>query len=65
MRSSPWSQMQQSQYVFAHCKQLDFGSVHGPNSQIMLTDQAIIQVLHAHVRVETITEFSVQPPFQL
>ena len=46
------------QYVFAHRKQLDFGSVLGSNGQIMLSDSALIQVLYAHVRVETITDFS-------
>ena len=51
------------QYVFAHCKQLDFSSVLGPNGQIMLSDSALIQVLHAHIRVETITDFFLQPSF--
>ena len=51
------------QYVFAHRKQLDFGSVLGPDGQIMLSDTTLIQVLHAHVRVETITDFSLQPSF--
>ena len=51
------------QYVFAHRKQLDFGSVLGPDGQIMLSDTNLIQVLYAHVRVETITDFSVQPSF--
>ena len=51
------------QYVFAHRKQLDFGSVLGPNGQIMLSGSTFIQVLHAHVRVETITDFSLQPSF--
>ena len=51
------------QYVFAHRKQLDFDSVLGPNGQIMLSDSPLIQVLHAHVRVETITDFSLQPSF--
>ena len=37
------------QYVFAHRKQLDFGSVFGSNGQIMLSDTAPMQVLHAHV----------------
>ena len=51
------------QYVFAHHKQLDFGSVLGPNGQILLSDEDLIQVLHAHIRVETITDFSLQPSF--
>ena len=51
------------QYVFAHRKQLDFGSVLGPNGQILLSDEDLIQVLHAHIRVETITDFSLQPSF--
>ena len=49
--------------MFAHRKQLDFGSVLGSNGQIMLSDSALVQVLHAHVRVETITDFSLQPSF--
>ena len=50
-------------YVFAHRKQLDFGSVLGPNSQIWLPDATIMRILHAHVRAEAITDFSVQPTF--
>ena len=53
--------------MFAYRKQLDFGSVLGPDGQIMLSDATLIQVLHAHahahVRVETITDFSLQPSF--
>ena len=49
--------------MFAHRKQLDFGSVLGPDGQIMLSDTTLIQVLHAHVRVQTITDFSLQPSF--
>ena len=50
-------------YVFSHRKQLDFGSVLGPNGQIMLPDRKILQILYAHVRAEVITEFSVKPTF--
>ena len=35
------------QFVFAHRKQLDFGSLLGPNGSIELSDTALIQVLHA------------------
>lgn len=52
------------QFVFAHRKQLDFGSVLGSNGQIMLSDTVLMKVLYAHVRVETITDFSLQPSFQ-
>ena len=51
------------QYVFGHRIQLDFGSVLGPNGQIMLPDDTIMEVLHAHVRAEAITDFSVQSTF--
>jgi hypothetical protein len=51
------------EYVFAHRKQLDFGSVLGPNSQIMLPDRKIFNILHAHIRAEAIMNFSVQPTF--
>ena len=51
------------EYVFAHRKQLDFGSVLGPNGQIRLPDATIMRVLHAHIRAEIITDFSVQPTF--
>ena len=51
------------QYVFSHRVQLDFGSVLGPNGQIMLPDDTIMEVLHAHVRAESITDFSVQSTF--
>ena len=50
-------------FVFAHRKQLDFGSVLGPNGQIMLQDSTILDVLHAHVRAEAITDLSFQPTF--
>ena len=50
-------------YVFAHRKQLDFGSVLGPNGQIGLPDPTIMRILYAHVRAELITDFSVQPTF--
>ena len=50
-------------FVFAHRKQLDFGSVLGPNGQIMLHDSTIIEVLRAHVRAEAITDLSFQPTF--
>ena len=51
-------------FVFAHRKQLDFGSLLGPNGCTELSDIASsIQVLHAHIRRETITDFSVQPSF--
>ena len=39
---------------------LDLGSVLGPDSQ-MMSDTTLIQVLHAHISVETITDF----PFRL
>jgi hypothetical protein len=51
------------EYVFAHRKQLDFGSVLGPNSQIMLPDRKIFNILHAHIRAEVIMNFSVQATF--
>lgn len=51
------------QYVFCHRVQLDFGSVLGPNGQIMLPDDTIMEVLRAHVRAEAITDFSVQSTF--
>ena len=51
------------QYAFAHRKQLDSGSVLGPNDQTMLSDSAHIEVLHAHRRVEVITDFSLHPNF--
>lgn len=51
------------EYVFAHRKQLDFGSVLGPNGQIGLPDPTIMRILYAHVRAEVITDFSVQPTF--
>jgi hypothetical protein len=44
------------QYVFTHRVQLDFGSVLGPNGQIILPDDTIMEVLHAHVRAEAITK---------
>ena len=50
-------------FVFSHCKQLDFGSVLGPNGQISLSDDTILQVLRARVRAEAITDFSLQPTF--
>ena len=50
-------------YVFAHRKQLDFGSVLGPNGQIRLPDSTIMRILYAHIRAEVITDFSVQPTF--
>lgn len=34
-------------FVFSHRKQLDFGSVLGPNGQISLSDDTILQVLCA------------------
>jgi hypothetical protein len=40
------------EYVFAHRRELDFGSVLGPNSQIMLPDSKIFNILHAHLRAE-------------
>ena len=43
------------QYVFCHRVQLDFGSVLGPNGQIMLPDDTIMEVLRAHVRAQAIT----------
>ena len=49
------------EYVFAHRKQLDFGSVLGPTGQIMLPDNKILEIMHAHIRAEVITDFSVQP----
>jgi hypothetical protein len=52
------------QYVFTHRVQLDFGSVLGPNGQIILPDDTIMEVLHAHVRAEAITNFSVQSTFR-
>ena len=48
------------EYVFAHRKQLDFGSVLG---QIMFPDSKILKILHDHIRAEVITDFSVQPTF--
>ena len=51
------------EYVFAHRKQLDFGSVLGPTGQIMLPDNKILEIMHAHIRAEVITDFSVQPTF--
>ena len=51
------------QYIFGHHIQLDFGSVLGPNGQIMLPDDTIMEVLHAHVRAEAIIDFSVQSTF--
>ena len=30
----------------------------------MTTDSALVQVLHAHIRIETITDFSLQSSFQ-
>ena len=51
------------QYVFCHRVQLDFGSVLGPSGQIMLPDDAIMEVPHAQVRAEVITDFSVQSTF--
>lgn len=47
-------------FVFSHRRQLDFGSVLGSNGQIMLPDDVILHVLHAHVRAEAITDFPLQ-----
>ena len=50
-------------FVFSHRRQLDFGSVLGSNGQIMLPDDVILHVLHAHVRAEAITDFPNRLPF--
>ena len=50
-------------YVFSHRKQLDFGSVLGPDKTIVLPDSVLLKVLHAHTRAEIITDFSVSKRF--
>ena len=46
-----------------HWKQLDFGSMLGPNGEIMLEDDTILRILHVHVRAEAITNLSFQSTF--
>ena len=50
-------------YVFAHRKQLDFGSVLGPDETIILPDSVLLKVMHAHPRAEIITNFCVSRNF--
>ena len=50
-------------YVFSHRKQLDFGSVFGADTRIILPDSLLLIVLHAHTRAEVITNFCVSRQF--
>ena len=50
-------------FVFSHRKQLDFGSVLGPDKAIILPDSVLLKVMHAHTRAEIITDFCVSRSF--
>ena len=50
-------------YVFVHRKQLDFGSVLGPDETISLPDSVLLKVMHAHPRAEIITNFCISRNF--
>ena len=53
-------------YVFSHRRELDFSSVLHPNNYtIALSDDTLLNVLHAHTRATVISNFSLSATFNM